>query len=91
LAAVGVYVITPEVFSILSSMESGKSGEIRLADAFDIMLENKKPLYGKVLEGEWLDTGNKFNFIKATLKLGLKDGEIGTELKNYIKKLASEI
>ncbi|MDR3559129.1 MAG: UTP--glucose-1-phosphate uridylyltransferase, partial [Candidatus Pacebacteria bacterium] len=34
LVAVGKYIITPEVMKILSNMKSGKSGEIRLADAF---------------------------------------------------------
>lgn len=76
LAAVGLYVITPEVFKVLGNMKSGKSGEIRLADAFDLMLENNRPIYGKKIEGEWLDTGSKFNFIKATIKMGLKDDEI---------------
>ena len=65
LVQVGINIITPDVFKTLSGMESGKSGEIRLADAFDQMLENGLPLYGKKLEGEWLDTGNKFIFIKA--------------------------
>ncbi len=88
LAAVGLYVITPEVLQIINTMESGKSGEIRLADAFDILLSSGKPLYGKKLEGEWLDTGNKFNFIKATLKFGLKDREIGGDLKKFIISLA---
>ena len=63
---VGINVITPEVLKILSSMKSGKSGEIRLADAYDEMIEQGKPLYGKKIEGEWLDTGNKFNFIRYT-------------------------
>ncbi len=88
LAAVGIYVISPEVFDVLASMKSGKSGEIRLADAFDIMLSRNRVLYGKKLKGEWLDTGNKLNFIKATLKLGLKDEEIKEDLKKYIKNLS---
>jgi UTP--glucose-1-phosphate uridylyltransferase len=91
LAAVGLYVITPEVFEFLSKMKEGKSGEIRLADAFDLMLEQKRPLYGKNIEGEWLDTGNKLNFIKATLKLGIKDLEIASDLKKFIKDLSQEI
>ena len=91
LAAVGLYIITPEVFQIINTMESGKSGEIRLADAFDILLSSGKPLYGKKLEGEWLDTGNKFNFIKATLKFGLKDKEIGSDLKKLIISLADDL
>jgi len=91
LVAVGIYVITPEVFKILSNMKDGKSGEVRLADAFDIMLSSGQPLYGKKIEGDWLDTGNKFNFIKATLTLGLKDAEIGADLKEYLKELHEKI
>lgn len=88
LAAVGLYVITPQVLSVLKDMKDGKSGEIRLADAFDLMLQNNSPIYGKKIEGEWLDTGNKLNFIKATLKLGVKNDEIGEDLKKMIKDLA---
>lgn len=91
LAFVGLAVITPEIFKILAEMKHGKSGEIRLADAFDIMLERNRPLYGKKIEGEWLDTGSKYNFIKATIKMGLKDKEIGVDLKEFIKKISQEI
>jgi len=87
LAQVGINVITPEVIKTLAKMKSGKSGEIRLADAYDEMLQAGKPLYAKKIEGEWLDTGNKFNFIKATLKFGLKDPEIKDDLKKLIKEL----
>lgn len=90
LAAVGIYIVTPEVLKILDKMKAGKSGEIRLADAFDLMLADKRPLYGKKIEGEWLDTGNKFNFLKASLKLGLKDQEIGADLKKLIKELSKD-
>lgn len=89
LAAVGIYVITPEVFGVLGKMRSGKSGEIRLADAFDLMLDNNRPMYGKKISGEWLDTGNKFNFIKATIKYGLKDPEIQDDLRALIDSLKS--
>ncbi|MDH4330098.1 MAG: UTP--glucose-1-phosphate uridylyltransferase GalU [Candidatus Moranbacteria bacterium] len=87
LVAVGKYIITPEVFKTLSKMKSGKSGEIRLADAFDIMLSENKVLYGRILEGEWLDTGNKLNFMKASIHLGLKHPEIKDELRKYLKKM----
>ncbi|MCX6764000.1 MAG: UTP--glucose-1-phosphate uridylyltransferase GalU [Candidatus Moranbacteria bacterium] len=87
LVAVGKYIITPEIFKILATMKSGKSGEIRLVDAFEIMLKNNRPLYGRELEGEWLDTGDKFNFIKASIKLGLKHPEIGERLKKFLKTI----
>jgi UTP--glucose-1-phosphate uridylyltransferase len=87
LVAVGKYIITPEIFDVLAQLKTGKSGEIRLADAFDSMLANNRPVYGKELEGEWLDTGDKFNFMKASIHMGLKHPEIGEKLKNYLKNL----
>jgi len=83
--AVGKYVVTPEIFSILGKMKHGRSGEIRLADAFAIALERSLPLYSHVLEGTWLDTGDKFNFVRATIHLGLKHPEIGAKLRSYLK------
>lgn len=83
--APGKYIITPEVFDVLANMKEGKSGEIRLADAFEIMLEQNKQLYGCVLDGEWLDTGDKFNFMKANIHMGLKHPEIGEKLREYLK------
>ncbi|MDI3496460.1 MAG: UTP--glucose-phosphate uridylyltransferase [Patescibacteria group bacterium] len=90
LAAVGIYIITPKVIETLGKMKSGKSGEIRLADAFDLLLEEGETIYGKKIEGEWLDTGNKFNFIKATLKFGLKNEEVKDKLQRLINDLAEK-
>jgi len=87
LVAVGKYIITADVFRVLAAMKEGKSGEIRLADAFDQMLAEGKPLYGKKLLGEWLDTGDKFNFLKATIHLGLQHHEVGNKLRAYLKTL----
>ena len=87
LAVPGKYVLTPEVFRRLGKLKEWKSGEQRLADVFDAMLQERKPLYGCMLEGEWLDTGDKFNFVKATIHLGLKHPEIGEKLRAYLKRL----
>ncbi|MFA6416730.1 MAG: UTP--glucose-1-phosphate uridylyltransferase [Patescibacteria group bacterium] len=90
LVQVGINVITPEIINILKNMKQGKSGEIRLADAYDEMLQQGRPLYGKKISGEWLDTGNKFNFIKATLKLGLKNEEVKDKLQALINELSQK-
>jgi len=88
LVAVGKYIITNDVFKALAGIESGKSGEIRLADAFDSMLEKGLPIHGRMLEGEWLDTGDKFNFLKTTIHFGLKHPEIGERFRAYLKGLS---
>lgn len=89
LAVVGIYVITPEVVRVLKENPS-TVGEIRLAEAFARMVKDGKTVYGKLLEGEWLDIGNKLNFIKTTLKLGVKDEEIKDDLREFIKKMAEK-
>lgn len=90
LVQVGLNVISPAVMNILKTMKSGKSGEIRLADAYDELLSQGKPLYGKKISKEWLDTGNKFNFLKANLKIGLKDEEISADLQKLINELSTK-
>lgn len=85
--APGKYIITREVFDVLRGMSQGKSGEIRLADAFDLMLADEKVLYGRMLKGKWLDTGDKFNFLQATIEMGLKHEEVGEKLRDYLKNL----
>jgi len=85
--AIGAYIITPEVLDILSTIEDGNSGEIRLIDAFEIMMKKGRPLYGRILEGQWLDTGDPFNLLRVSIYLGLKHPEIGEKLKKYIKSL----
>jgi len=83
----GAYIITPEVMEVLSTIEHGNSGEIRLIDAFEIMMKKGRPLYGRILEGQWLDTGDPFNLLKASIYLGLKHPEMRENLKKYLKGL----
>jgi UTP-glucose-1-phosphate uridylyltransferase len=51
-------------------------------------LEQGHLLYGRKIDGEWLDTGNKFGFLKANLKFGLKDKEISADLQKLINELS---
>lgn len=87
LAAVGRYVITPEIMRRLKTQEPGKDGEIRLADAFESHLAVGKPLYGCKFEGNRYDCGNKLQFIIAQIELGLQHDEVGKDLKNYLASL----
>ncbi len=87
LVAVGVYIITSAVFDMLSQMKIGKSGEIRLADAFALLLEQGENIYGLKLAGEWLDTGSKFGLLKANIKIGLKNEEVKDDLRDFLSNL----
>ena len=85
--AVGKYIITPEIMGILENMKEGKSGEIRLADAFEIAINKGIEVRARELEGKWLDTGDKLNFLKTTIHLGLKHENLGEQFREYLKSL----
>ncbi len=90
--AVGKYIITPEVREVLATMREGKSGEIRLADAFDILLSRgATTLYAHDLDGIWLDTGDKFNFLRATIHMGLKHPALRDRLVQYIESIQTSL
>ncbi|HIP50385.1 MAG TPA: UTP--glucose-1-phosphate uridylyltransferase GalU [Candidatus Pacebacteria bacterium] len=88
LAAVGKYIITPEVFKKLEESMNDK-GEIRLANAFVKMLKDNKKMYGHEVKGNRYDCGDKFGFVQATIQMGLKHPEIKEKLAKYITTLNS--
>ncbi len=87
LAAVGIYVITSEVFECLDQVKKKITDELKLADVFKYMVEKGYEIYGRKLKGEWLDIGNKLNYTKAFIKFGLKDEEISADVKKFIQDL----
>ena len=86
LAAVGRYIITPEIINILKKQKPGKDGEIRLADAFSSRLSANKPVYGCQFEGKRYDCGDKLQFVIAQIETGLEHPEINQGLKKYLKR-----
>ena len=84
-AAIGRYVLTPEIMKILKTQKPAKGGEIRLADAFQTALKKDVPLYGRVLHGTRHDCGNKLGYVIAQIEMGLEHPDIGRELKKYLK------
>jgi len=87
LVIVGKYILTPEVFSYLKKTSPSKRGEIILAEVFDKMLDDGKIIYGYELKGEWLECGNKLDWLKSFFYMSLKDPVFGKELKDYIKAM----
>lgn len=81
LALVGKYIFTPEVFQYLKKAQPNERGEIILADTFDKMLKDGKVIFGYEFEGEWLECGNKADWLKTLAYLALKKPEIKKFLK----------
>jgi len=86
LAIAGRYIITPEVFNHLEKIKPGKDGEIRLIDGLDSYLKDRS-IYAATGEGTRYDCGNKLEFLKASVLLGLKHPELKDGFKDFIKNL----
>lgn len=83
LGVIGKYVLTAEIFDYLE-MVKNKDGEVRLADAFVRMIQDKD-IYGLEIEGKRYDTGDKFGFLKATIDFALMRDDLGPQLKEYLE------
>jgi UTP--glucose-1-phosphate uridylyltransferase len=83
LAIMGRYVLTPDIFDIISKTKPGYNGEIQITDA----MASLKKLYAYEFEGNWLDIGSRLEWISANISLALNREDIGKELKEELCRL----
>lgn len=86
LAIIGRYVLTPEIFDSIETIEPGSGGEIQLTDALKHLLRSR-PIYGYRFEGTRYDAGDKLGFLKATVEFALQRFDLGNDFREYLKHL----
>jgi UTP--glucose-1-phosphate uridylyltransferase len=86
LGVVGKSIQIPEVFDYLKKAKPSAKGEIILAEVLENMLKDGKLIYGYEFEGKWLECGNKLEWLKSNIFLGLKHPQYGQEIKKFIKE-----
>jgi UTP--glucose-1-phosphate uridylyltransferase len=94
LAVIGRYVLRPEIFEILEEIKPGRGGEIQLTDALMVAAQNPERaggVMGVIFKGRRYDTGDKLDFIKSTLRLGVDREDIGQDLRTWLKEFNKEI
>jgi len=64
--------------------EMGKGNEIRLADAYSVLLKKGGSVNGLIFDGNVYDTGDKLGYMKAVFDLGV-DEKMKEELSLHIK------
>ena len=89
-AALGRYVITPDIFGILAQTKPGQGGEIQLTDALRVMAHDGH-VYAYNFTGKRYDTGNKLGYLKATVEFALRRKDLGEDFKNYLKALVTSM
>jgi UTP--glucose-1-phosphate uridylyltransferase len=78
----------------LETTKPGRGGEIQLTDALEAAAKNPAVaggVRGVVFRGNRYDTGDKLNFIKATIKLGVDREDIGEDLREFLRNFAKTL
>ena len=94
LAVIGRYVLRPEMFDILEDTQPGRGGEIQLTDALQHAAKHPEiagGVRGVIFRGRRYDTGDKLDFIKATLRIAVDREDIGDELRDWLKAFSREL
>lgn len=89
LAVLGRYVLTPEIFELLETQETGAGGEIQLTDAIKRLMD-RQAVYAYDFEGVRYDVGDKFGFIKATIDFALDRPDLKDQVQQYISALVQK-
>jgi UTP--glucose-1-phosphate uridylyltransferase len=86
LAAIGRYVLTPEIFDALRRTPPGRGGELQLTDAINLLAQ-EQAVYAFVFEGGRFDIGNKLDYLKATVELAIDREDVGPEFREFLADL----
>jgi len=94
LAVIGRYVLRHEIFNILESTPEGRGGEIQLTDALAQAVSTPDVaggVMGVIFRGRRYDTGDKLDYIKATLRIAIDRDDLGQDLRSWLKDFATTL
>ena len=88
LATHGAYIFPPDIFTALKRIKPGKGGEVWLVDAINLLKEEGIPIFAVEIEnGKYYDTGNKLEYMKTVVELGLEHPDINGEFRKFLKEI----
>jgi UTP--glucose-1-phosphate uridylyltransferase len=86
----GRYVLEPQIFGILETIEKGAGGEIQLTDGMKALSQSQS-FYGVRFDGKTYDTGSKVGFLVANVAFALSRPDIAPAFKAELKKLVGSL
>ena len=89
IAVIGRYILNANIFNAIEETKPGKGGEIQITDAIKSLIGREK-IFAYEFKGIRYDVGEKIGFLKANIAYALKRGDLGSELKEYLKKIVEE-
>jgi UTP--glucose-1-phosphate uridylyltransferase len=86
LAAIGRYVLTPEIFDAIRETPPGAGDEIQLTDAL-ASLAREQAVYAYRFEGTRYDIGKKLDYLRATVEVAASRDDLGPEFRAFLADL----
>ena len=83
---IGHFIFTPELFDVLETLETGKGGELWLADAID-RLAARSTVIVQPIEGKWMAAGDPLRQLKACIEVSLRRDDMRAGLIEYLRSL----
>lgn len=87
---IGRYILQPEIFNIIKSINHSVNGEIQLTDAMQTLLKLQK-FYGIKFTGERFDCGSVVGYLDANIHYALTNNSITNDVKKVIEKYFNKI
>jgi UTP--glucose-1-phosphate uridylyltransferase len=84
LAAIGRYILQPEVMGVLARGTRGAGGEIQLTDAMAEMI-GVQPFHALTFTGTRFDCGDKAGHITANIALALERDDVGPAVREWLR------
>lgn len=69
LAVTGIYFLTPYIFEVIKKLKPSWRNELEIADALQILIQEKKELTFETITDYWKDTGTPKDIIEANKKI----------------------
>jgi UTP--glucose-1-phosphate uridylyltransferase len=93
LAVIGRYVLDPSVFDVLERTPPGRGGEIQITDALATLATSTQEgggVHGVIFRGRRYDTGDRLDYLKAVVRLGVDHAELGKDFGAWLDDFSAE-
>jgi UTP--glucose-1-phosphate uridylyltransferase len=88
-AIIGRYILTPAIFDLLETQNTGAGGEIQLTDAISRLILDE-PVYAYNFEGIRYDTGEKLGYLKTIIDFALQRPDLKDAVREYLTAKLNE-
>ncbi|WP_327069968.1 UTP--glucose-1-phosphate uridylyltransferase GalU [Kitasatospora sp. NBC_01250] len=92
LAVIGRYVLDAEIFDVLRRTAPGRGGEVQLTDALAELARTPGagPVHGVVFTGRRYDTGDRSDYLRATVRMAWERADLGPEFRSWLREFVEQ-